>query len=118
MVRNNIFIYDKFYRHIQSEHNEHEDEDIDVARERRRIMSGEATNDIVRVENLSKVYKLKAVKGLTFGVPKGQCFGLLGINGAGKTTTFKMLTGDVAVTGGTAHLGENRYCEHVTSVDG
>ncbi|XP_064607351.1 phospholipid-transporting ATPase ABCA1-like [Liolophura sinensis] len=113
----NLLLEYRFFikpRHIQSEHHEHGDEDIDVARERRRIMSGEATNDIVRVENLSKVYKLhlknrkiKAVKGLTFGVPKGQCFGLLGINGAGKTTTFKMLTGDVAVTSGTAHLGEN-----------
>ena len=26
---------------------------------------------------------LKAVDDLTFGVPKGECFGLLGVNGAG-----------------------------------
>lgn len=31
-----------------------------------------------------------AVKDLTFGVPEGECFGLLGVNGAGKTTTFKV----------------------------
>ena len=35
-----------------------------------------------------------AVDKLTVGVPRGECFGLLGVNGAGKTTTFKMLTGD------------------------
>lgn len=28
-----------------------------------------------------------AVNDLTFGVPQGECFGLLGVNGAGKTTT-------------------------------
>ena len=38
------------------------------------------------------------------GVPDQECFGLLGQNGAGKTTTFKMLTGDVMVTGGNAYL--------------
>ena len=41
-----------------------------------------------------------AVKNLTFGVPDGECFGLLGVNGAGKTTTFKMLTTDLAPTEG------------------
>ena len=39
---------------------------------------------------------------LTFGVRKGECFGLLGVNGAGKTTTFKMLTGDTRPTAGEA----------------
>lgn len=33
-----------------------------------------------------------------------QCFGLLGVNGAGKTTTFKMLTGDIIPTNGTAQI--------------
>lgn len=48
---------------------------------------------------VSKVYKSRgkkkiAVNNVTFGVPKRECFGLLGVNGAGKTSTFKMLTGD------------------------
>lgn len=47
---------------------------------------------------------LVAVSNLNFAVPKGECFGLLGINGAGKTTTFKMLTGDHAPSSGTAFI--------------
>ena len=43
-----------------------------------------------------------AVNGLTFKVEEGECFGLLGVNGAGKTTTFKILTGDISMTSGTA----------------
>lgn len=45
-----------------------------------------------------------AVDGLTFGVKKGECFGLLGVNGAGKTTTFKMLTGEIEPTFGDAFV--------------
>jgi ATP-binding cassette subfamily A (ABC1) protein 3 len=41
-----------------------------------------------------------AVRDLTFGIGKGECFGFLGINGAGKTTTLKMLTGDLLPTSG------------------
>ena len=45
-----------------------------------------------------------AVGGISVGIKKNECFGLLGVNGAGKTTTFKMLTGDETVTAGTAVL--------------
>ncbi|KAL8582197.1 hypothetical protein ACOMHN_004116 [Nucella lapillus] len=88
-----------------------EDEDIDVARERHRVESGDANTDVMRLENLTKVYwapgkkgRMAAVDHLCVGVPSGQCFGLLGVNGAGKTTTFKMLTGDVDATKGDAHI--------------
>ena len=43
-----------------------------------------------------------AVNGINLVIPKGECFGLLGVNGAGKTTTFKILTGDILSTSGTA----------------
>lgn len=45
-----------------------------------------------------------AVKRMSFGVHKGECFGFLGINGAGKTTTLKMLTGDILLSFGTAEM--------------
>lgn len=35
-----------------------------------------------------------AVRGLSFGVPRGQRFGLLGANGAGKSTTQQVRAQD------------------------
>nr|CAD7265343.1 unnamed protein product [Timema shepardi] len=64
--------------------------------------------DILVAHELEKCYGLRrfhAVKGISFGVRPGECFGLLGVNGAGKTTTFKMLTGDEVPTRGNAYLG-------------
>ncbi|XP_070694461.1 uncharacterized protein abca12 [Pempheris klunzingeri] len=86
-----------------------EDEDEDVAAEHLRVSSGAASSDILQVNQLTKVYqhlkkKVPAVKRLSVGIPAGECFGLLGVNGAGKTTTFKMLTGDVSPTDGTAQI--------------
>ncbi|XP_044222425.1 glucosylceramide transporter ABCA12 [Thunnus albacares] len=86
-----------------------EDEDEDVATEHLRVSSGAASSDILQVNQLTKVYqhlnkKVHAVKRLSVGIPAGECFGLLGVNGAGKTTTFKMLTGDVSPTDGTAQI--------------
>ncbi|CAC5402030.1 ABCA2 [Mytilus coruscus] len=87
------------------------EEDEDVATERKRVMRTSGRNDILRLENLTKVYKTRklghhlAVDRLCLGVPAGECFGLLGVNGAGKTTTFKMLTGDITPSSGTAYLG-------------
>ena len=45
-----------------------------------------------------------AVKDVSLGIAKEECFGLLGQNGAGKTTTFKMLTGDEIISSGSAYL--------------
>lgn len=72
-------------------------------------------DDVLLVSNLSKVFgsglscskntsRKVAVDRLSFGVSRGECFGLLGVNGAGKTTTFRMLTGDEIMTAGTAML--------------
>ena len=48
------------------------------------------------------------MKGISFGVRKGECFGLLGVNGAGKSTTFNCLTGYNIASGGNVKLdGEN-----------
>uniref|UniRef100_A0AAX7TPG7 ABC transporter domain-containing protein n=1 Tax=Astatotilapia calliptera TaxID=8154 RepID=A0AAX7TPG7_ASTCA len=83
-----------------------DDQDEDVVSEHLRVASGAASSDILQVNRLTKIYqhltkKVHAVKNLSVGIP---CFGLLGVNGAGKTTTFKMLTGDVSPTDGTAQI--------------
>ena len=86
------------------------EEDCDVYNEKQRILSTPLSNisDPLILFDLYKRYgKLVAVDHLTLGISKKECFGLLGPNGAGKTTTFKMLTGDVVMTGGKAFLERN-----------
>ncbi len=48
----------------------------------------------IEVRGLRKRYgDLEAVRGIDFGVRRGEVFGLLGPNGAGKTTTVEILEG-------------------------
>lgn len=99
-----------------------DDDDEDVAFERRRVLRGDANNDMLKIENLTKVYKSRkmgrilAVDRLCLGVRPGECFGLLGVNGAGKTTTFKMLTGDESTTGGEAFINAHSILKDLLRV--
>ncbi|XP_030920787.1 ATP-binding cassette sub-family A member 13 [Geospiza fortis] len=82
-------------------------EDVDVEMERQRLFGGRTGNDVLLLYNLSKCYggfskKNTAVENISLGIPRGECFGLLGTNGAGKSTTFKMLTGDIIPSAGRA----------------
>lgn len=46
----------------------------------------------LEVEKLWVTYgRLRAVKGISFGIPKGEVFGFIGPNGAGKSSTIKAL---------------------------
>src|SRR5512143_2500737 len=46
----------------------------------------------LEVQHLSKSFdSLKAVDDVSFSVPEGSVFGLIGRNGAGKTTTIRMM---------------------------
>jgi len=82
-------------------------EDPDVTAERTRLASDpSAQNDLVRVIGLRKEYPAPnggikvAVKNLTLGIAKGECFGLLGMNGAGKSTSLGAMSGDITPTAG------------------
>jgi ABC-2 type transport system ATP-binding protein len=47
---------------------------------------------VLEVQHLSKSFdSLKAVDDVSFSVPEGSVFGLIGRNGAGKTTTIRMM---------------------------
>ncbi|SMF56654.1 ABC transporter ATP-binding protein [Pseudobacteriovorax antillogorgiicola] len=49
---------------------------------------------VLQVDQLVKSFgSVKAVRGTSFEVLEGQCFGLLGPNGAGKSTTIEMIEG-------------------------
>lgn len=60
---------------------------------------------MIEVKDLSKSYgDKKAVKSISFTVPKGEILGLLGPNGAGKSTTMNMITGYISMSGGTVSV--------------
>ncbi|KAJ8718117.1 hypothetical protein PYW07_006047 [Mythimna separata] len=62
--------------------------------------------DAMLVDDVHKNYpgfctkKVNALKGVSFSVKKGECFGLLGTNGAGKSTCFKIMTTEETATRG------------------
>uniref|UniRef100_A0A1B6EFI2 ABC transporter domain-containing protein n=3 Tax=Clastoptera arizonana TaxID=38151 RepID=A0A1B6EFI2_9HEMI len=87
-------------------------DDADVKDERDRVDAFQNTNTdqtiltTLTANRLVKIFGkvIPAVKGVSFQVAQGECFGLLGVNGAGKTTTFRMLTGDEIPTSGEASI--------------
>ncbi|XP_042906076.1 phospholipid-transporting ATPase ABCA3 [Parasteatoda tepidariorum] len=84
-------------------------EDDDVRSERLQIHNTPlrqlfAYNHLVVIDLVKKYGGLTPVNKVSFGVQKGECFGLLGANGAGKTTTFKMITGDVTISSGEIYV--------------
>jgi ABC-type multidrug transport system ATPase subunit len=60
---------------------------------------------ILSVENLCKNYgRVQALKGVSFSVPKGSVFGILGPNGSGKTTLLGIIMDILKPTSGTYKL--------------
>jgi drug efflux transport system ATP-binding protein len=65
--------------------------------------AGPAAQPAIRAQKLTKRFgSFVAVDSVSFDVPAGSIFGLLGANGAGKSTTIRMLCGLLAPTSGTA----------------
>ncbi len=59
----------------------------------------------ISVADLRKSYgDREVVRGVSFDVAVGECFGLLGHNGAGKTTTIEILEGYLARDGGSVSV--------------
>ena len=60
---------------------------------------------ILTVENISKNYgKIQALKAVSFSVPKGCVYGILGPNGSGKTTLLGIIMNVLKATSGTYKL--------------
>lgn len=56
---------------------------------------------LIEFDRVEKRYgRVRALDGLSFGVPSSGCLGLLGPNGAGKTTALKSLLGLTRIDGG------------------
>jgi len=111
LVLSSPFLYSWVFSSEDMENPIRPELDEEVLMEKTRVQQGKPFNaehkeDAISLQGLRKVYggQKIAVEDMWFGIPKGQCFGFLGINGAGKTTTLKMVTGDVIPTKGTAVL--------------
>ncbi|MFI5952276.1 ABC transporter ATP-binding protein [Cryptosporangium sp. NPDC051539] len=78
----------------------------------------------VDVRELTRTYRsgAEAVRGISFAVPPGRVFGLLGTNGAGKTSTMDVIAGLAAPTSGSVRvlghdpIRERRAVRHRTGV--
>jgi lipooligosaccharide transport system ATP-binding protein len=67
--------------------------------------SGSSAEVVLSVAGLRKSYgDLEVVRGLSFEIRRGECFGLLGPNGAGKTTTLRCCLGLIDPDGGTIEM--------------
>ena len=60
---------------------------------------------ILKVDNLSKDYgKIKALQNISFHVPEGSIYGILGPNGSGKTTLLGIIMDVLKSSGGSYQL--------------
>lgn len=58
---------------------------------------------VIQIRNLQMTYStLQAIRGIDLEILKGEIFGLIGADGAGKSSVFKILSGVMEPTGGSA----------------
>lgn len=69
---------------------------------------------MIEIKNLTKKFgKTVALDNVSFSVPQGSIFGLVGSNGAGKSTILRILSGVFAPDEGNAYLDEITPFENV-----
>lgn len=72
---------------------------------------------IIRVRDVTKSFNgVKAVRGLSFELARGQVIGFIGANGAGKTTTMRMMATLEVPDSGTIEVGGWNVLEHPSEV--
>lgn len=98
-------------------------DESDVQKEAELAIAGDPEDFEILAKRLRKVYMVDgpkkykvAVDNLSFGIKKGEVFGLLGINGAGKTTTFKILAGEITSTAGDSYFKGMKISDNIDKV--
>lgn len=79
------------------------------------------TGNIIEVKNLAKIYNpkknpIRALRGISFSVKKGEVFGILGVNGAGKSTTLNILIGLLEATSGTVKIFDRDFFKNEAEI--
>jgi len=85
-----------------------------IARARQREEAGRKNAEYIKVDNLSKVYKirqggfktteLRAVDDVSFAIPRGTTMALVGESGSGKSTVAKLVLQLESITSGTVAI--------------
>jgi len=71
---------------------------------------------VLETKNLTKRFDgVRAVDRLSIGIEKGKITGIVGPNGSGKTTLINLLSGMLAMDGGTIIIDESKKLESVKS---
>ena len=66
-----------------------------------RAAGGAAEDVVLRIENVAKSYgQVKALRGVSLAIRRGDIHGLLGENGAGKSTLVGIISGQTTPTSG------------------
>ena len=79
---------------LLADRNGHNSTGPGIVRKAREIKAEEGSGPAIWAKDLVQDFgAFRAVDSLSFEVPQGEIFGLLGANGAGKTTAIKMLAG-------------------------
>ena len=69
--------------------------------------------EFLEIRNLSKNYGIvRALKGVSFTIAKGEVHALLGENGAGKSTLIKIISGEEAPSGGSIAINGREVREY------
>jgi branched-chain amino acid transport system permease protein len=81
-------------------------EEMDIAATSKPAASAEPASPLLEVRDLEVAYgAIKAVRGVSFGVAKGEIVALIGANGAGKSTILNTLSGVLRPHAGIARFG-------------
>ncbi|KAJ3031512.1 hypothetical protein HDV00_008263, partial [Rhizophlyctis rosea] len=95
------------------------DVDPDVGAEERRVIASGQNDDQVVLLGLRRVFgngAKVAVKNLSFGVGRNECFCLLGTNGAGKTTALKIVCGQELPIAGQVSVNQHLLLQDLAGV--
>ncbi|MFW6094291.1 MAG: ATP-binding cassette domain-containing protein [Pseudomonadota bacterium] len=70
-----------------------------------RTVAAATDEPVIEAEGLTRRFgDFVAAQDMTFSIPRGEIFGLLGSNGAGKSTTFRMLCGLLEPSAGSGRV--------------